>query len=144
MHAPLLKEEIGKLLFVLIWRDPSCNELRKQLSRNEDIDANPLTTQGFDAGLSPHRNAEVSGVVERKSMRPPTCNQGGATLADDTEISSSSIHHLIKAFSTTASAAFEPFFLLSSIRNAWAVLKQTSLVLESFISQFSTEANFVS
>ncbi|GBN58783.1 hypothetical protein AVEN_246272-1 [Araneus ventricosus] len=26
--------------------DPLCNEMRKQLSRNEDIDAKPLTTQG--------------------------------------------------------------------------------------------------
>ncbi|GBM12679.1 hypothetical protein AVEN_46163-1 [Araneus ventricosus] len=44
-HASLLREEIGYLLFVLIWRNPSCNELRKQFSRNDDIDAKPLTTQ---------------------------------------------------------------------------------------------------
>ncbi|GBM44987.1 hypothetical protein AVEN_225737-1 [Araneus ventricosus] len=51
-HPPLLREEIAYLLFVLIWRNPSCNELRKQLYRNEDIDAKPLTTQ-MQLGIPP-------------------------------------------------------------------------------------------
>ncbi|GBM74145.1 hypothetical protein AVEN_50460-1, partial [Araneus ventricosus] len=33
-------------------RNPSCNELRKQLSRNDDIDAKPLTTQ-VQLGIPP-------------------------------------------------------------------------------------------
>ncbi|GBM43096.1 hypothetical protein AVEN_269914-1 [Araneus ventricosus] len=49
-QAPLLREEIGQLLLVLIWRNPSCNEPRKQLSRYEDTDAKPLTTQIFYGG----------------------------------------------------------------------------------------------
>ncbi|GBL94396.1 hypothetical protein AVEN_7368-1 [Araneus ventricosus] len=40
------------MFFVLIWRNPSCNELRKPLSRNENIDARPLTTQ-VQLGIPP-------------------------------------------------------------------------------------------
>ncbi|GBL85631.1 hypothetical protein AVEN_193099-1 [Araneus ventricosus] len=31
-HAPLQSEEIGYLFFVLIWRNPSCNELWEQVN----------------------------------------------------------------------------------------------------------------
>ncbi|GBN76268.1 hypothetical protein AVEN_199298-1, partial [Araneus ventricosus] len=44
-HAPLLR-------YVLIWKNPSCNELPEQLSRNEHIDAKPLTTQ-VQLGIPP-------------------------------------------------------------------------------------------
>ncbi|GBN30914.1 hypothetical protein AVEN_152140-1 [Araneus ventricosus] len=67
--APLLREEIGKLLFVLIWRNLSCNELRKQLSRNGDIDAKPLTTL-VHLGIPPrHLSASTlthSDLIQRR------------------------------------------------------------------------------
>ncbi|GBM94129.1 hypothetical protein AVEN_245530-1 [Araneus ventricosus] len=53
----------GKLLFVLTWRNLSCNELRKQLSRIEDIDAKPLTTH-VQLGIPP-RNLSASTLTHR-------------------------------------------------------------------------------
>ncbi|GBM40906.1 hypothetical protein AVEN_234041-1 [Araneus ventricosus] len=48
-HAPSYAK-LDNLLFVMIWRNPSCN--RRKLSRNEDTDAGTLTTQ-VQLGIPP-------------------------------------------------------------------------------------------